>query len=112
MLGTELRGKQLGIIGGGRIGRAVAAKAPAFGMTAVFAARRPSDQPGAERCSLDELLVTSDVVSHPRAADAGDAPSDRSQGARAHEAVARFSINTSRGPSSTRRRSRGRSASG
>ena len=32
MLGTELRGKQLGIVGGGRIGRAVAAKAPAFGM--------------------------------------------------------------------------------
>ena len=32
-------GKQLGIIGRGRIGRAVAAKAPAFGMTAVFAAR-------------------------------------------------------------------------
>ena len=37
MLGTELRGKQLGIIGRGRIGRAVAAKAPAFGMTAKFA---------------------------------------------------------------------------
>src|SRR4029079_15123452 len=37
MLGTELRGKQLGIIGAGRIGRAVAAKAPAFGMTTAFA---------------------------------------------------------------------------
>ena len=33
MLGTELRGKQLGIIGRGRIGRAVARQAPAFGMT-------------------------------------------------------------------------------
>lgn len=59
MLGTELRGKQLGIIGGGRIGRAVAAKAPAFGMTAVFASRRKI----AGSLSLDELLVTSDVVS-------------------------------------------------
>jgi glyoxylate reductase len=59
MLGTELRGKQLGIIGGGRIGRAVAAKAPAFGMTAVFASRRKI--PGS--VSLDELLVASDVVS-------------------------------------------------
>ena len=39
MLGTELGGKQLGIIGRGRIGRAVAAKAPAFGMQAVFAVR-------------------------------------------------------------------------
>jgi glyoxylate reductase len=54
MLGTELRGKQLGLIGAGRIGRAVAKKAPAFGMTAVFARH---DMP------LDQLLVTSDVVS-------------------------------------------------
>ena len=54
MLGTELRGKQLGIIGRGRIGRAVAAKAPAFGMTAVFAKHD---------MSFDELLVSSDVIS-------------------------------------------------
>jgi glyoxylate reductase len=54
MLGMELRGKQLGLIGAGRIGRAVAAKAPAFGMTAVFAKH---DMP------LDQLLVTSDVIS-------------------------------------------------
>jgi glyoxylate reductase len=54
MLGTELRGKQLGIIGRGRIGRAVAAKAPAFGMTALFAR---------QDMSIDELLVSSDVVS-------------------------------------------------
>ena len=39
MLGTELGGKQLGIIGRGRIGRAVAAKASAFGMQVVFASR-------------------------------------------------------------------------
>jgi glyoxylate reductase len=54
MLGTELRGKQLGIIGRGRIGRAVAARAPAFGMTAIF---------GKEDMSIDELLISSDVVS-------------------------------------------------
>jgi glyoxylate reductase len=54
MLGTELRGKQLGIIGRGRIGRAVAAKAPAFGMTSAFAKHD---------MSLDELLVNSDVIS-------------------------------------------------
>jgi glyoxylate reductase len=54
MLGMELRGKQLGLIGRGRIGRAVAAKAAAFGMTAVFAKHD---------MSLDELLVSSDVVS-------------------------------------------------
>lgn len=53
MLGSELRGKQLGIIGAGRIGRAVAAKAPAFGMSAVLGQRR----------TIDQLLVTSDVIS-------------------------------------------------
>jgi len=61
MLGTELRGKQLGIIGPGRIGRAVAAKAPAFGMSVVFAGRGKTARPGF--VSVDELLVTSDVVS-------------------------------------------------
>ena len=60
MLGTELRGKQLGIVGRGRIGRAVAAKAPAFGMKAVFSSR--SGRP-AGSVSLDELLVSSDVIS-------------------------------------------------
>jgi glyoxylate reductase len=39
MLGTELRGKQLGIVGPGRIGRAVAARAHSFGMRIVFAGR-------------------------------------------------------------------------
>jgi glyoxylate reductase len=62
MLGTELRGKQLGILGRGRIGRAVAARAPAFGMHVVFghtAARKPS----ADSVPIDELLVGSDVIS-------------------------------------------------
>jgi lactate dehydrogenase-like 2-hydroxyacid dehydrogenase len=66
MLGTELRGKQLGIIGRGRIGRAVAAKAPAFGMTAVFASRGSRGLRGSremsDATSLDELLLSSDVV--------------------------------------------------
>jgi glyoxylate reductase len=54
MLGTQLQGKQLGIIGRGRIGRAVAARAGAFGMTVKFAKHD---------LSVDELLVTSDVIS-------------------------------------------------
>ena len=67
LLGSELRGKQLGIVGAGRIGRAVASVAPAFGMRAVFAARA-GGRPAAARAdqsvlSLDELLLTSDVVS-------------------------------------------------
>jgi glyoxylate reductase len=63
MLGMELRGKQLGIIGAGRIGRAVAAKAPAFGMRAVFARRERNGASAKDDMSLDELLVTSDIVS-------------------------------------------------
>ncbi len=46
MLGSSLQGKQLGIVGTGRIGRAVAAKAPAFGMKVAFAKR---GQPPSEK---------------------------------------------------------------
>jgi len=63
MLGTELRGKRLGLVGVGRIGRAVAEKAPAFGMTVAYTDQAPVDLPGAEFLSLDRLLATSDVVS-------------------------------------------------
>jgi glyoxylate reductase len=63
MLGTELKGKQLGLVGVGRIGAAVAAKAPSFGMRVVYTEQRDIDLPNAERTSLDRLLNTSDVVS-------------------------------------------------
>jgi glyoxylate reductase len=72
MLGTDLRGRQLGIIGFGRIGRAVAERASAFGMRAAYATRHtdrdaaPAPPPGttaATGLALDELLHTSDVVS-------------------------------------------------
>jgi glyoxylate reductase len=62
MLGSELRGKQLGLVGVGRIGRAVAARAPAFGMKVVYTSRRELDGVG-EAMSLDRLLLTSDVIS-------------------------------------------------
>jgi len=63
MLGTELRGKQLGIFGAGRIGRAVAAKAPAFGMHVAFARHPSASALGLKTMSFDELLVSSDVIS-------------------------------------------------
>ena len=63
MLGMELRGKQLGLVGVGRIGRAVAEKAPAFGMTVAYAEPAPINLPGAVHMPLDRLLATSDVVS-------------------------------------------------
>jgi glyoxylate reductase len=57
MLATELRGKQLGIVGYGRIGQAVAARAAAFGMTVAHTSRSGGGIP------FDRLLSTSDVVS-------------------------------------------------
>ena len=68
MLGSELRGKQLGLIGLGRIGRAVAARAATFGMRVAYTSRRGVDgtvtnSGPAEMMSFDRLLITSDVIS-------------------------------------------------
>lgn len=63
LLGAEIRGKQLGLIGLGRIGRAVAARAETFGVRVVYTSRRHMEVPDAERLSLDRVLNTSDIVS-------------------------------------------------
>jgi glyoxylate reductase len=67
MLGSELRGKQLGLVGAGRIARAVAVRAAAFEMRVVFTSRRETGLPNTEgsweNMSLDRLLNTSDIVS-------------------------------------------------
>jgi glyoxylate reductase len=56
LLGRELRGRTLGILGYGRIGRAVARRAEGFGMRVLFTARGGG-------VALDELLEKSDVLS-------------------------------------------------
>ena len=63
MLGTDLRDKQLGIVGFGRIGKAVAARAAVFGMRVAFASRSSVSSPLGEAMPLDRLLSTSDVIS-------------------------------------------------
>lgn len=68
MLGSGLQGRQLGIIGMGGIGQALAVRARAFGMSIVYHNRNAVDSDieralDARRCDLDELLATSDVVS-------------------------------------------------
>lgn len=56
LMGLELRGAVLGIIGLGRIGRAVAERATAFGMTVIH------HDPAGGGIELDEVLATADVV--------------------------------------------------
>jgi glyoxylate reductase len=63
MLGSDLHGKQLGIVGFGRIGQAVASRAPAFGMRVAYTSREPKPSAAGEFMPLDRLLSTSDVVS-------------------------------------------------
>jgi glyoxylate reductase len=61
MLGRGLRGKTLGIVGYGEIGRATAQRARAFGLEVVYTKRSPGPDPG--RVELDELLERSHFVS-------------------------------------------------
>jgi glyoxylate reductase len=63
MLGTDLRDKQLGIVGFGRIGKAVAARGAVFGMRVAFASRSAVSTALGEAMPLDRLISTSDVIS-------------------------------------------------
>jgi lactate dehydrogenase-like 2-hydroxyacid dehydrogenase len=67
LIGLELAGKRLGIIGMGRIGQAVAKRASAFGMQVHYHNRRrldPAQEYGATfHPELDSLLQVADVLS-------------------------------------------------
>ncbi len=61
-LGRDVFGSQLGLVGYGRIGKAMERRARGFDMKVVHHCRTPSGAPGFIE-DLDELMATSDVVS-------------------------------------------------
>ncbi len=66
--GMELQGKTLGIVGMGRIGRAVAKRALAFGMNVLYHNRKPlskemENELIARYVNLEKLLKESDIIS-------------------------------------------------
>jgi D-lactate dehydrogenase len=67
LMGTDLRGKTLGVIGAGNIGLHVVRIGRAFGMDVLAYDSRPqpllAEVLGFRYCTLEELLATSDVVS-------------------------------------------------
>jgi glyoxylate reductase len=100
MLGTDVAGATLGLIGPGRIAGAVARRAVGFGMPILFHGPDPIPEIealGGRPCELDELLRSSDFVSlHvPLLAETRHLIDRR---ALAMMKPTAFLINTSRGP--------------
>ncbi|MCS6304931.1 MAG: D-glycerate dehydrogenase [Nitrospira sp.] len=100
MLGADVSGKTLGIIGMGRIGQAVAQRAVGFRMPVIYAGRHSiSSPPGVSwtRRPLDDVLAESDFVSlHVPLTEATRHLIDRRRLALMKPTA--FLINTSRGP--------------
>jgi glyoxylate reductase len=67
LLGLELRGRTLGLLGAGRIGQAVGRRAAPFGMHVLYAARTAKPEfereTGATRVDITRLLTESDILS-------------------------------------------------
>jgi glyoxylate reductase len=62
MLGTEVTGKTLGVVGFGRIGQSFARRARGFDLRILYASPRDVGVPWAERVPLERLLAESDFV--------------------------------------------------
>ncbi len=63
LLGADLAGATLGIIGFGRIGQAVARRAEGFNMRVIYFDPNPQPASGATSVSFDQLLRESDFIS-------------------------------------------------
>ena len=66
LLGSDITGKTLGIIGLGRIGKAVVPRAKGFNMKILYHNRNPdpeAEKLGVEYRSMDEILAESDYIS-------------------------------------------------
>jgi glyoxylate reductase len=102
LLGPDVHGSTLGIVGFGRIGRAVARRAGGFGMTVLYHDVRRADPEDESALSatyveLDELLTQSDFVSlHPNLTPETHHLLDAAALARMKRTA--IVVNTSRGP--------------
>jgi glyoxylate reductase len=97
LLGREVTGKTLGIVGFGRIGQAMARRASGFGLRILYSGPREVAFPGATRVELDALLASSDFVSiHCPLTDATRDLLSRERIARMKPGA--ILVNTSRGP--------------
>ena len=68
MLGHAIQGMQIGLIGAGQIGTAMARRCKAFGMRIAYASEHPMKEPARSELEavglpIDELVATSDVIS-------------------------------------------------
>jgi glyoxylate reductase len=97
MIGSDVRNRQLGIIGLGRIGLAVAEKARSFGMTIAYHNLSSRSVPAYESMSFDQVLATSDIISlHVPLSPQTRHLIDRTALSRMKRSA--YLINTSRGP--------------
>lgn len=95
-LGQDVHGAVLGLVGYGRIGRAVARRAAGFGMQVLHHTRRDTGEPGWVG-DLDHLLERSDLVSlHVPLSDESRHLIDRERLARMKPTA--VLVNTARGP--------------
>ncbi len=101
LLGKEIHGKTLGIIGFGRIGQAVAERAKGFGLNIIYSNRTQKKEAekalGAQYVPFDQLLKESDFISvhTPLTKETTHLIGDREFGLMKEDAIF---INTSRGP--------------